>query len=96
MGPATGPGRVDYLADSPCFHGSADLAMVSCGLSASANNLPDEAALLKAMIAALSAENAKMSATLRAHDVEGRGQCVGGRVAGVDDRGREQVLDRAS
>ena len=30
--------------------------------------LPDDPALLKALIAALQAENAKISATLRAHD----------------------------
>jgi transposase len=33
-----------------------------------AQNLPDDPALLKAMVAALQAENAKISATLRAHD----------------------------
>ncbi len=33
-----------------------------------AENLPDDPALLKAMIAALRAENVKMSATLQAHD----------------------------
>ncbi|CDX25009.1 hypothetical protein MPL3356_490055 [Mesorhizobium plurifarium] len=33
-----------------------------------AENLPDDPAFLKAMIAALQAENAKMSATLQAHD----------------------------
>ena len=43
--------------------------MVIFGMSDSAKNLPDDPALLKAMIAALSAENAKMSATLRAHDL---------------------------
>ena len=32
-------------------------------------NMPDDPAVLKAMIAALQAENAKMSATLRAHDL---------------------------
>lgn len=32
------------------------------------SNLPDDPALLKAMIATLQAENAKISATLRAHD----------------------------
>jgi transposase len=35
---------------------------------AGARNLPDDPAVLKAMIAALQAENAKMSATIRAHD----------------------------
>ena len=33
-----------------------------------AENLPDDPAVLKAMIAALQAENAKISATLRVHD----------------------------
>ena len=32
-------------------------------------NMPDDPAVLKAMIAVLQAENAKMSATLRAHDL---------------------------
>ncbi len=35
--------------------------MASCGMSANAENLPDDPDLLKAMIAALPAENAKMS-----------------------------------
>ena len=33
-----------------------------------AQNLPDDPAVLKAIIAVLQAENAKISATLRAHD----------------------------
>ena len=37
-------------------------------MSCDAQNLPDDPAALKAMIAALQAENAKISATLRAHD----------------------------
>ena len=37
-------------------------------MSIDAKNLPDDPALLKAVIAALQAENAKISATLRAHD----------------------------
>lgn len=37
-------------------------------MSSDAQNLPDDPAVLKAMIAALQAENAKISATLRAHD----------------------------
>ncbi|AMS39317.1 transposase [Aminobacter ciceronei] len=37
-------------------------------MSNAAENLPDDPALLKAMIAALQAENAQMSATLQAHD----------------------------
>ena len=37
-------------------------------MSRDAQNLPDDPAALKAMIAILQAENAKISATLRAHD----------------------------
>lgn len=37
-------------------------------MSNATQNLPDDPAFLKAMIAALQPENAKMSATLRAHD----------------------------
>lgn len=37
-------------------------------MSNATTNLPDDPAFLKAMIAALLAENAKMSATLQAHD----------------------------
>ena len=37
-------------------------------MSIDAQNLPDDPAVLKAMIAALQAENAQISATLRAHD----------------------------
>lgn len=37
-------------------------------MSKPAENLPDDPAVLKAMIAALQAENAKISATLRVHD----------------------------
>jgi DNA repair exonuclease SbcCD ATPase subunit len=38
-------------------------------MSQAAADIPDDPAALKAMIAALQAENAKMSATLRAHDL---------------------------
>ncbi len=37
-------------------------------MSNTTGNLPDHPAILKAMIVALQAENAKISATLRAHD----------------------------
>jgi transposase len=37
-------------------------------MSKPAENLPDYPAVLKAMIAVLQAENAKISATLRVHD----------------------------
>ena len=42
--------------------------MVVRRMSSNAVNLPDDPAALKAMIAALQAENAKISATLRVHD----------------------------
>lgn len=42
--------------------------MVVGFMSNATQNLPDDPAFLKAMIAALQAENAKMSATLQAHD----------------------------
>lgn len=42
--------------------------MVDGGMSNDAPILPEDPAVLKAMIAALQAENAKMSATIRAHD----------------------------
>jgi len=37
-------------------------------MSIDVQNLPDEPAVLKALIAVLQAENAKISATLRVHD----------------------------
>ena len=42
--------------------------MVVRRMSNVAQNLPDDPAVLKAMIAALQVENAKISATLRVHD----------------------------
>ena len=42
--------------------------MVSVGMSDDADILSDDPAVLKAMIAALQAENARMSATLQAHE----------------------------
>ena len=43
--------------------------MVGMGMSNVPADLPDDPAILKAMIAALRAENAQMTATLRAHDL---------------------------
>lgn len=43
--------------------------MVDMGMSTSAPDLSDDPAVLKAMIAVLRAENAQMTATLRAHDL---------------------------
>ena len=42
--------------------------MVAFGMSGDAAILPEDPTLLKAMIAALQADNARMSATIRAHD----------------------------
>ena len=42
--------------------------MVSVGMSEDADILSNDPAVLKAMIAALQAENARMSATLQAHE----------------------------
>lgn len=42
--------------------------MVVSGMSSDAAILPEDPALLKAMIVALQAENARMSATIRAHE----------------------------
>src|SRR6056297_2203389 len=39
------------------------------GMSQTPVDMPDDPAALKALVAALQAENAKMSATLRAHDL---------------------------
>jgi predicted RNase H-like nuclease (RuvC/YqgF family) len=43
--------------------------MVSMPMSDNPVSLPDDPAVLKAMIAALQVENQKMSASLRAHDL---------------------------
>ena len=68
LGRAAGPCGVKYLPELPCFYGISAGAVVVRRMLAGARNLPDDPAVLKAMIAALQAENAKMSATLRAHD----------------------------
>ena len=43
--------------------------MLCMGMSQAPADMPDDPTVLKGMIAALQAENAKMSATLRAHDL---------------------------
>ncbi len=68
LGRTARPGRVDYPSESPCFIGHLVLRMVSVGMSDDADILSDDPAVLKAMIAALQAENARMSATLQAHE----------------------------
>lgn len=67
MGDAAGPGWIDHPFDMACLYGESALAMVDICMSTHATKLPDDPAFLKAMIAALEAENAKISATFRAH-----------------------------
>jgi len=52
----------------PCFYGHFACFVVVGRMSNLAPTLPDDPAILKALIAALQAENAKISAALRAHD----------------------------
>ena len=59
---------VIYPSECPCFHGVLACLVVASRMSGDAQDLPDDPAVLKAMIAALQAENARISATLRAHD----------------------------
>lgn len=66
LGRTTRTDRVDYPSESPCFIGHIDLCVVSVGMPDDAAILSDDPAVLKAMIAALQAENARMSATLQA------------------------------
>ena len=68
LGRATGPGWLNYLAETPCFYGHCACLVVIGRMSNLAPTLTDDPAVLKALIAALQAENAKISATLRAHD----------------------------
>lgn len=68
LGRATGPGWLNYPAKTPCFYGLSACLVVVGRMSNLTPTLPDDPALLKALIAALQAENAKISATLRAHD----------------------------
>jgi hypothetical protein len=58
----------DYLPETSCFYGDSCTHVVEGGMSNDAPILPEDPAVLKAMIAALQAENAKMAATIRAHD----------------------------
>ncbi|WP_152988068.1 hypothetical protein, partial [Paracoccus sp. MKU1] len=68
MGRATSPRRLIYPAETPCFYGHSACLVVAGRMSNTAQILPDDPARLKALILALQAENAKISATLRAHD----------------------------
>lgn len=68
MGRTTFAGGVKYLPDMSCLYGLSVRPMVIGRMLNIVENLPDDPALLKAMITTLQAENAKMSATLRVHD----------------------------
>lgn len=67
-GATTGAGGVVCPTESPCFIGYSGCCMVSVGMSEDTAILTDDPTVLKAMIAALQAENARMSATLQAHE----------------------------
>ena len=61
--------------DPPCLYGVSSADMVSNTMSNTAHSLPNDPAVLRAMIAALEAENGqlqeyadRMAATLRAHE----------------------------
>ncbi len=61
LGGSTGQGWLNYLAETPCFYGNSASLVVVGRMSNLAPTLPDDPALLKALIAALQAENAKIS-----------------------------------
>ena len=76
LGGATGSGWVVYPPENPCdfadLYGAFQLYLLIRAMSESmpneAETLADDPVVLKAMIVALQVQNAKMSATLRAHD----------------------------
>jgi len=58
-----------YPTDIACLCGERMVCVVCCTMSDALADLTNDPAVLKAMITALQAENEKMSATLRAHDL---------------------------
>ena len=68
LGCATSQSWVNYPPNQPCFYGTYAFVMVARRMSNHTIDLPDDPAILKAMIATLQAENAKIPATLRVHD----------------------------
>jgi len=60
---------VIYLSDIACFYGEQAASVVDMIMSNTPADLPSDPAALKAMIASLQAENDRISATLRAHDL---------------------------
>jgi transposase len=69
LGCAARTGGVNYCADIACFYGVFQWFVVVTAMSSDASILSDDPAVLRAIIATLEAENAKLSATLRAHDL---------------------------
>src|SRR3546814_10329915 len=64
------PTWADFLPESACFRGFSGCPLVSRIMLNAAQDLPEEPALLKAMIADLQAEKAKLTGTVRAHQSE--------------------------
>ena len=60
-GGAASAGGVIYLPERPCFYGVWKRHLVSSSMSETGVDMPDDLAVPKALIAALQAENAKMS-----------------------------------
>ncbi len=63
-----GLGKGERLSclQSPCFFGSSSAGLLCLAVS---NDLPSDPGELRATIALLQAENARLSATLRVHDL---------------------------
>jgi len=68
LGRAACSGGIDYPFEYTCFIGHIHLCVVSVAMSIDTAILSDDPAVLKAMIAALQAENARISTTLQAHE----------------------------
>ncbi|MBC7284835.1 MAG: hypothetical protein H5U12_25890, partial [Hoeflea sp.] len=69
LGRAAGPRGVTYFCESICFSELFGRFSVSKGMLNAASHLPQDPVLLQAMIAELQAQNAKLTTTLRAHDL---------------------------
>jgi hypothetical protein len=65
MGSATGPRRVIYQADFGCFSVELTTICYPVGMPSITASLPDDPIALKAMVAALQAQNSALSATVR-------------------------------
>ncbi len=69
LGRAACPCGLIFVSESTCFHGYSCPWLVSGIMLSAAQNVPEDPALLKAIIADLQAEYAKLAATVRAHDL---------------------------